>query len=166
MRTGSAVSAPSSDTCKELMSNHGCRITNIMSQNRYMKNIVHTPQRIRQGQSIGHGPLSFHNLERSHELGREFSSLSQLDRILMRLNPQEDSIVDLVTTVDSVRIGITLLSILRFIYPWYYGLYLLFHFLDRFWSHQDPILKPIPTQGRPTRSPIKKLNGAILMVIW
>jgi hypothetical protein len=84
----------------------------------------------------------------------------------MRLNPQEDSIVDLVTTVDSVRIGITLLSIPRFIYPWYYGLYMLFHFLDRFWSHQDPILKPIPTQGRPTRSPIKKLNGAILMVIW
>ena len=88
-----------------------------------MKNIVHTPQRIRQGQSIGHGPLSFHNLEGSHELGREFSSLSKLDRILMRLNPQEDSIVDLVTTVDSMRIGITLLSILRF-----FNLVLLFAF--------------------------------------
>jgi hypothetical protein len=76
----------------------------------------------------------------------------------MRFNPQEDSIADLVTTVDSVRIGITLLSILRFFNPLSYGLHLLFHFLDRFWSHQDPILKPIPTQGRPTRSPIKKLK--------
>jgi hypothetical protein len=33
----------------------------------------------------------------------------------MWFNPQEDSIVDLVTTVDTVRIGITLLSILRFL---------------------------------------------------
>jgi hypothetical protein len=50
----------------------------------------------------------------------------------MRFNPQEDSIADLVTSVDSVRIGITLLSILRFFYPLSYGFHLLFHFLDRF----------------------------------
>jgi hypothetical protein len=88
----------------------------------------------------------------------------------MRFNPQEDSIADLITTVDSVRIGITLLSILRFFNPLSYGLHLLFYFLDRFWSHQDPILKPIPTQGRPTRSPIKKLKrrhpyGALITVV-
>jgi hypothetical protein len=83
----------------------------------------------------------------------------------MRFNPQEDSIADLVATVDSVRISITLLSIWRFFNPFSYGLHLLSHFLDRFWSHQDPILKPIPTQGRPTQSPIKKLKGAIFMVL-
>jgi hypothetical protein len=72
--------------------------------------------------------------------------------------------------VDSVRISITLLSIMRFLYPLSYGFHLLFHFLDRFWSHQDPILKPIPTQEHPTRSPIKKLkrrhlNGALVTVV-
>jgi hypothetical protein len=88
----------------------------------------------------------------------------------MRFNPQEDSIADLVTTVDSVRIGITLLLILCFFNPLSYGLHFLFHFLDRFWSHQDPILKPIPTQGHPTWWPIKKikkchLNGALVTVV-
>jgi hypothetical protein len=88
----------------------------------------------------------------------------------MQFNLQEDSIADLVTTVDSVRIGMTLLSILCFLNPLSYGLHFLFHFLDRFWSHQDPILKPIPTQGRPTWSPIKKLkrrhlNGALVTVV-
>jgi hypothetical protein len=88
----------------------------------------------------------------------------------MQFNPQEDLIADLVTTVNSMRIGITLLSILCFFYPLSYGLHLLFHFLDGFWSHQDPILKPIPTQGHPTLSPIKKLkrrhlNGSLVTVV-
>ena len=88
----------------------------------------------------------------------------------MWFNPQEDSIADLVTTVDSTHIDITLLSILRFFNPLSYGLNLLFHFLDHFWSHQDPILKPIQTQGRPTWSPVKKLerrhlNGALVTVV-
>jgi hypothetical protein len=84
----------------------------------------------------------------------------------MWFNPQEDSITDLVATVDSVRIGITLRSILRFFYPLSYGFHFLFHFLDRFWSHQDSILQLIPTQGRLTWSPIRNSKGAILMVLW
>ena len=122
-----------------------CRIANIMSQNRYMKNIVHTFQRIRQGQLIGHGPFLLYNLERSHEPRREFSTLSKLDGTLVQFHPQEDSITNFITTISAMRIDITLLSIMCFLDPFYYRLHFLFQLLDRFWSYQDPILKLIPT---------------------
>jgi hypothetical protein len=88
----------------------------------------------------------------------------------MRFYPQEDSIANFVTTVNIMRIDITLLSILRFFDPLSYCFHLLFHLLYHFWSHQDPILKPIPNQRRLTRSPIKKLerhhlNGALVIVV-
>jgi hypothetical protein len=88
----------------------------------------------------------------------------------MRFHLQEDSITNFVATVNTVRIGITLLSILRFFDPLSYCFHFIFHFLDRFWSHQDPILKPIPTQRRLTRSPVKKLekhhlNGALVTFV-
>jgi hypothetical protein len=57
-----------------------------------------------------------------------------------------------------VRIDITLLSILCLFDPLSYCFHLIFHFLDHFWSHQDPILKMIPTQRHMTWSPIKKLE--------
>jgi hypothetical protein len=84
--------------------------------------------------------------------------------------PQEDSITNFITMVDTVRIDITLLSILCFFDPLSYCFHLIFHFLDRLWSHQDPILKLIPTQRRLTQSPIKKLerrhlNGALVTVV-
>jgi hypothetical protein len=85
----------------------------------------------------------------------------------MRFHPQEDSIANFVTTVNMMRIGITLMPILRLFYPLSYCFHLVFHFLDLFWSHQDLILKLIPTQRHSTRSPIKKLerrhlNGALI----
>jgi hypothetical protein len=87
----------------------------------------------------------------------------------MRFYLQEDLIANFVTTVDTVRIDINLLPILCFFHPLSYCLHLIFHFLDQFWSHQDPILKPIPTQRRPTRFPINKLErrhliGALVTV--
>jgi hypothetical protein len=60
--------------------------------------------------------------------------------------------------------------ILCFFDPLYYCFQLIFHFLDHFWSHQDPILKSILTQRHPTSSPVKKLerhhiNGALINVV-
>jgi hypothetical protein len=74
------------------------------------------------------------------------------------------------TTIDTMCIDITLLSILHFLDPLSYSLHLIFHFLDLFWSHQDPILKPVPSQRRPTWSVVKKLerlhlNGALIIVV-
>jgi hypothetical protein len=84
--------------------------------------------------------------------------------------PQEYLIANIVTTVDMVRIDITLPAILHFFNPLSYCLHFIFHFLDLFWSHQDPILKPIPTQRSLTRSPVKKcerchLNGAFVTFV-
>jgi hypothetical protein len=72
--------------------------------------------------------------------------------------------------VDTVHIDITLLSIMCFFNPLSYCFHFLFHFFDRFSSHQDPILKPIPTQRHQTQSLIKKLkrchlNGALVAVV-
>jgi hypothetical protein len=88
----------------------------------------------------------------------------------MQFHSQEYSIANIVTMVETMCIGITLLSILRFLDPLFYSFHLIFHFLDHFWSHQDPILKPIPTQRCLTWSPVKKLewfhlNGALLGVV-
>ena len=88
----------------------------------------------------------------------------------MWFHPQEDFIANFITMVDMMCIDITLLSILNFFNHLYYCFHLLFNFLDQFWSHQDPILKPIQTQGRPTWSPIKEikrrhLNGALVTVV-
>jgi hypothetical protein len=88
----------------------------------------------------------------------------------MWFHPQEDSIANFVTMVDTVRIDITLLLILCFFDPLYYCFHVIFHFLDHFWSHQDPILKLIPTQRHLTWSPVKKheighLNGALITVV-
>jgi hypothetical protein len=88
----------------------------------------------------------------------------------MQFYLQEDSIANFITTVDTTFIGITLLSILRFFNPLSYCFHLIFHFLDHFWSHQDPILKSIPTQRHLTRSSIKKLerchlNGALVAIV-
>jgi hypothetical protein len=62
------------------------------------------------------------------------------------------------------------MSILRFFDPLYYCLHLIFHLLNRLWSHQHPILNSIPTQGHLTRSPIKELershlNGSLVTVV-
>jgi hypothetical protein len=75
-----------------------------------------------------------------------------------------------VTTVDRMRIDINLLPILCFLDPLSYSFNLIFQFLDHFWPHQDPILKLIPTQMRPTWSPIRKLerphlNGTLVTVV-
>jgi hypothetical protein len=115
-------------------------------------------------------PFPFHNFERSHKPRRDFSTLSKLDRTLVRFHPQEDSITNFITTVNAMCISITLLSILRFFNPLSYRFHLFFHFLDRFWSYQDPILKSIPAQRRLTWSPVKKLewchlNGALIVVV-
>ena len=80
---------------------------------------------------------------------------------------QDDLITNFITTVDTVRISITLLLILRLFDPLSYCFHLIFHFLHRFWSHQDPILKPIQTQGCLTGLPLKKperchLNGSLI----
>jgi len=73
-------------------------------------------------------------------------------------------ISNLVTTVDTVHIDISLMSILRFFDPFSYCLHLIFHFLVFFWSHQDPILNSIPTQRRSTWSPVKKLERSHLNI--
>jgi hypothetical protein len=115
-------------------------------------------------------PLPLHNLESSHEHRTYFSSLSKLDQNRMQLYPQEDSIANLITSVDMVHINITLVLILLFFNPLYYCLDLFFHFLDHLWSHQDPILQLILNQRRPTWSTVKKLerhhiNGALVTVV-
>jgi hypothetical protein len=83
---------------------------------------------------------------------------------------QEDSIVNFITTVDTMHIDINRLSVLFFLDPLYYCFHLIFHFLDLFWSHQVSILMPIPTQRHLTWSPVKKierrhLNGALITVV-
>jgi hypothetical protein len=118
---------------------------------------------------IGHGPLPFHNIERSHKCRRDFSTLSKLDRNLMWFHQREDSIANLVTTVNTVCIGKTLMLIPNFIDPLSYCLHLIFHFLDLFCSDGDPILNMIPTQRCLMRSPIKKLerhhlNGSLITI--
>jgi len=59
---------------------------------------------------------------------------------------------------------------MRFLDHFSYRFHLLFHFLDLFWSYEDPILKLIPTQRCLTWSPVKKLkrhhlNGALIVVV-
>ena len=115
------------------------------------------------------GPVLSTNLKGSTNLG-EFITLSKLDWTLVWFHLQKNSITKFIIAVNVMRIDITLLSILRFLYPLSYGFHLVFHFLDHFRSPQDPILKPIPTQRRPTRSPVKKLerchlNGALIIVV-
>jgi hypothetical protein len=88
----------------------------------------------------------------------------------MRFNSQEDSITKLIIAVDMVRIVITLLPFMHFFTPLFYCLHFLFHFLDSFCSHQDPILKPIQTQRCLIQSPINKrerrhLYGALVIVV-
>jgi hypothetical protein len=85
-------------------------------------------------------------------------------------HPQENSVTNFITTVNVMCIGITFLSILRFFNPLSYHLHFLFHFLDRFWSYQDPILKMILAQRCLTQFPIKKLkryhlNVALIVVV-
>jgi hypothetical protein len=88
----------------------------------------------------------------------------------MQFHPQQDSIANFITMVDTMRIDINIFSIMCFLDPLYYFFHLVFHFLDHFRSHQDPILKLIPNQRPLTRSPIKKLeghhiNGALITVV-
>jgi hypothetical protein len=140
-----------------------------MSQERYMKYIVHTPQRIRQGYSISHRFFLLHNLERPHKPRREFSTPSKLDRTLVWFYSQEISITSFIIAVNTMCININFMSILHFFNPMSYRLHLFFHFLNHLWSYQEPILKSIPTQRRPTWSSIKKLkrfhlNGTLIVV--
>jgi hypothetical protein len=64
----------------------------------------------------------------------------------------------IVTIADTMCIDITLLAILHFLGVLSYSLHLIFQLLDRFSSHQDPILKSIPTQRNLTWSPIKDIK--------
>jgi hypothetical protein len=95
--------------------NHMCRITNKMSQNRYMKNTVQTPQRIRQAELIFHVSFLFHNFERYHKPRRELRTLSKLDQNLMRFHPQENSVSHFIIMVNAICISINILSIFYFL---------------------------------------------------
>jgi hypothetical protein len=76
----------------------------------------------------------------------------------VRFHAQEKLISNFIITVNMMRINITLLSILHFFNSLSYNFHLFFHFLDFFWSYQDPILNSIPAQWHLTRSPVKKLK--------
>jgi hypothetical protein len=88
----------------------------------------------------------------------------------VRFHPQENSVTNFLISVNAMRIDITLLSILHLFNPLYYHLHFFFHFLDCFWSYQDPILNSIPTQWRSKRFPLKEikwfhLNGTLIVVV-
>ena len=90
-------------------------------------------------------------------MGCQLRALSETDRTLVRTHPQEDSIPNLILSINSLRINILLLSILCLSQALSDQGNLLLHLLNQLRTNRYSIPDPVPTQRCPARSPIQGL---------